>query len=58
MLFVPRASSTGRLSRAKSRGYVNHAGTELPEVAFLKLQPLSMRAALAEAKFLESELSA
>jgi hypothetical protein len=58
MLFVPKASSSGRLSRAEARGYLDRAGKDLPELALLKLQPLSMRAALAEANFLESELSA
>jgi len=56
MLFVPKGTSTERVTHAKARGYAGHSGQGLPEVALLKLQPLTLRAALAEAKFLESEL--
>jgi hypothetical protein len=58
MLFLPRASRSDCLVRAEARGYRDHANKDLPELALLKLQPLSLRAALAEATFLESELSA
>jgi hypothetical protein len=60
MLFVPTASRSRQLARAEraeSHGYVNRAGNDGPELALLKLQRLSLRAALAEARFLESEIS-
>jgi hypothetical protein len=59
MLFVPKSSRSSQLARterAESHGYVNRAGNDGPELALLKLQPLSLRAALAEARFLETEI--
>ena len=45
------------LARAEARGYVDRAGNEQTEVALMKLQPLSVRAALTEARFIETEVS-
>jgi hypothetical protein len=39
-----------------SRGYVDRGG-EHPDFALTKLQPLSLRAALTEARFLEADVA-
>ncbi len=57
MLFVADRKASGTLRpRAESHGYVDHAG-EHPDLALIKLQPLSLRAALTEARFLEAEVA-
>jgi hypothetical protein len=58
MMGASKTASSARVSRARAHGYTNRSGKDVPMLALLKLQPLSLRAALAEATFLESELSA
>ena len=41
------------IARAEARGYVDHAGRRHPDTALIRLQPLSVRGAIEEAKFLE-----
>ena len=48
---------TEAIARAESHGYDERAGEEQPDVALMKLQPLSLRGALAEAQFLEAKVS-
>jgi len=61
MLFIPDGkapgSVTARVARAESHGYVDHAAKGPGDLALMKLQPLSLRAALAEARFIEAEAS-
>lgn len=46
----------GAVTRAESHGYVDRAGKH-PDLVFIKVQPLSLRAAQAEARFIEMEIS-
>lgn len=57
LLFVPdgKASEAATVPIAESHGYVDHAGDS--DLAVMKLQPLSLRAALTEARFVEAEVS-
>ncbi len=61
MLFVPdgkaSGSSTAPIVRGESRGYVDRAGDGHTDLVLMKLQPLSLRAALTEARFIETEVS-
>lgn len=50
------AAVTARVARAESRGYVDHTGKKRPYLVFMKQQPLSLRAALQEARFIEAEV--
>jgi hypothetical protein len=60
-VFTPDGKESGYLTalvaRAESRGYVDRAGNGHPDLALMKLQPLSLRAALTEARFIETEVS-
>jgi len=56
MIFTPDGAGSERGARAKLHRYKAPTGTPLPHMALLKMQPLSMRAALAEAEFLAAEL--
>jgi hypothetical protein len=61
MLTVSNAKAPGAnsacLARAEARGYVDSAGNEHTDLALMKLQSLSVRAALTEARFIETEVS-
>ncbi len=61
MVFVPNGkasgASTAPIARGESHGYVDRAGKGHPDIALMKLQPLSLRAALTEARFIEAEVS-
>jgi len=56
MIFTPDGAGAERVARAKLHRYKAPTGTPLPLRALLKLQPLSLRAALAEAELLAAEL--
>ena len=45
------------IARAESRSYDERAGEGQPDAALLKSQPLSLRAAFTEARFLEAEIA-
>ena len=60
MLVIPTGMAPGVVTahrlRAEARGYVDNANTEHIPLALMKLQPLALRAALAEARFIEAEI--
>jgi hypothetical protein len=51
------APASAAIARAESRGYDERAGEGQPDAALTKLRPLSLRAALAEARFLKEALA-
>lgn len=53
---APSRSVTASVTRAEAHGYVDHAG-KAPPPTLGKLQPLSLRAALTEARFIETEVA-
>ena len=52
----PLGANSACLARAEARGYVDSAGKEHAALSLMKLQPLSLRAALTEARFIETEV--
>lgn len=57
MVFVPNGKASGLIpepyAAAQSHGYVDSAGEGHDDLALMKLQPLSLRAALTEARLIE-----